>query len=70
MFAEDNEKLQALPVYLLLNAVSACVPAQSTIERGNCSLPSPSPSHTTSKLRHGAPAGEREVHLPVLYMRI
>lgn len=42
-------------VYLLLIAVSAWVPAQSSMDRGNCSLPSPSPSLRTSKLKHGAP---------------
>lgn len=43
-------------VYLLLMAVSACVPAHSSMDSGNCSLPSPSPSRRMSKLRHGAPA--------------
>lgn len=41
--------------YLLLRAASACVPAQSSIERGYCSLPSPFASLNTSKLRQGAP---------------
>lgn len=37
-------------------AVSACVPAHRSMDSGNCCLPSPSPSLTMSKLRHGAPA--------------
>lgn len=41
--------------YLLLIAVSACVPAQSSMDSGDCSLPPPSPSLRTSKLKHGAP---------------
>lgn len=47
--------LNSYNIDLLATAVSACVPAQSSIDRGYCSLPSPSPSRSTSKLRHGAP---------------
>lgn len=45
---------------LLAWAVSACVPAQSSRDRGKQSRPSPSVSRTTSKLRQGAPMGGKE----------
>lgn len=54
-------------VYLLLIAVSACVPAQSSMDRGKFSLPSPSPSPSlsTSKLKHGAPVSTEQVETTV-----
>lgn len=45
---------------LLLRAVSACVPAHSSMDRGNFSLPSPSASRITSKLKQGAPGKKQK----------
>lgn len=60
--ADSNEGVgeRSVVLYLFFRAVSACVPAQSSMDRGNCSLLSPSPSLRMSKLRHGAPEHKQQ----------